>query len=351
VTSSTHRRTASAIIGSALAGALLVGVVPAGAQTVPSSPFTVRVETEGRAPSIERPAYGLTTTNTLVRFDLDRPSRFDRPVRLSGVPAGSTIVGIDERPKTGALYAVLRAADGAASFAIVDPATGAVSSITPLVTALSATVTARTPIVLTGERVGVDFNPQADALRITGDDGQNLRALPSDRVTQPNSVSRLAGDTFTDGTLSYAPLGTDPRPVATGITASAYTQNLPVTAATTLLNVDSTLEDLTVQAPPNDGTQTLRADLALGGRTVLGFDILTTGTTDEGFIGLSTPDRAIRRLLDKIFHVFGIRLPARTTPTEIVSVDLTTGQLTRVGTVGGNALVDFAVDTPAPVTP
>jgi hypothetical protein len=71
------------------------------------------------------------------------------------------------------------------------------------------------PVVLSGERFGVDFNPAA--LRIVSDTGENLRAFPSD--TAPTGVSRITGQTIVDGALNEngAP--------ATGIVGAAYTNN------------------------------------------------------------------------------------------------------------------------------
>ena len=51
---------------------------------------------------------------------------------------------------------------------------------------------AATPIVLSGSEFGVDFNPAADALRIVSNTGQNLRALPSDRVAAMTSSASPA---------------------------------------------------------------------------------------------------------------------------------------------------------------
>lgn len=330
-------RTVVTASAAAVAGALALGTVAASATPLPAGP-SASVEVAVSAP--RQLAFGLTTDQRVVTFDLARPSFVSRTARVSGLPTGSTIVGIDERPKTGALYAVIKGADGAASIYIVDSVTGTATLEAALV-AIGTT----TPIMLTGTLFGVDFNPAADALRITGDDGQNLRALPSDRVVA--TVSRVKGDTFTDGMLSYSPVGSDPRPAATGITASAYTNSVATTGGPTALhNIDTLNGDLTLQAPPNDGTQVKVADLALNGRSVQGFDILTGGDGDLGYVAVSSPPSAARRLADKIRTRLGIQLPARAVPTELHTIDLATGALTRLGPVGGRTLVDIAVDTP-----
>lgn len=321
-------RAALGVAAASLAAPLLAVAMPATASA--------------QQPAIVQPAHGLIAGGYLTTFDLTQPGYYTPIVTITGVPAGSTVVGIDERPKTGALYAVVRLANGTGSVYTLNPTTGAATLVAALRNA-----TTLAPIVLTGARFGVDFNPAADALRIVGDDGQNLRALPSDRVVA--TVPRFTGDTFVDGTLSYSPIGSMPRPAATGIHASAYTQNLPVTAATMLINIDTTLDDLTTQAPPNDGTQVKRADVGTSGRPVQGFDIATTGTTDAGFVALGftevvPPANIIVDLLQRL------KLAPRPTRTrtEIVAVDLTTGAFSSRGSLGLLNLVDIAVDTPAP---
>ena len=148
-------------------------------------------------------ARALTADGRLLSFPLDDPGTTST-VDLTGIGAGERIIGIDERPKTGALYAVTQhTTDGSARiYTVAD--SGAATLAAPLVKATDRTM----PVVLTGVKFGVDFNPVADALRIVGDDGQDLRALPSDRVV--TGVQRFNGDTFVDGTLSYAPITSNP---------------------------------------------------------------------------------------------------------------------------------------------
>ncbi len=285
-------------------------------------------------------AYGATADQRLLRFSLDAPlATTSRPI--TGLAGGERVVGIDERPKTGALYAVVRRADGSGRAYTLNPATGAATPAFDLRNAAGGA-----PIGLSGNEFGVDFNPMADALRIVSDTGQNLRALPSDRVTQPGSVSRLAGDTFVDGTLSYAATGTSPRPAATGVASAAYTNNVAGAASTTLLDIDGSLRDLVLQAPPNEGTLARRADLDLGVRRVGGFDIKTTGATDEAYavLGGVRFSPAFEELL------FARRIVPSSLPARLFRVNLITGALTPAGLIGtGSPLVGFAVDLPSPI--
>ena len=99
------------------------------------------------------------------------------------------------------------------------------------------------PCRSTGDFFGVDFNPAANALRIISDTGQNLR-LPF--------AGALAGQTQTDTPLNYpGPPAVSP---ATGLSGAAYTDNdLDPNTGTTLFNIDTALNQVVIQSPPNAG--------------------------------------------------------------------------------------------------
>jgi hypothetical protein len=316
--------------GTALAaGALALAVAApsaAGAQVAASSP-----------------AFGATTSGRLVAFTLENPLNATSR-SITGLAAGDAIVGIDERPNGGALYAVAKGTGNAGRVYTINPATGQATLAFALVAPGRTTSTgAATPIALSGTQFGVDFNPAADALRIVSNTGQNLRALPSDRVAA--MVQRFAGDTFTDGSLSYQPLAANPRPIEAGVNSAAYTNNdTDPTTATTLYDIDAVSQrDLVTQNPPNDGTLVKTADLDLGTRQVQGFDI--RGGTDAFAVlgGLRLPAFIEAILIDR-----GIELPAGV-PVRLASVNLTTGALDERGFVGTSSpLVGFTIDIPAP---
>ncbi|MCX6395780.1 MAG: DUF4394 domain-containing protein [Propionibacteriales bacterium] len=305
-----HRRTTSVLARLGVA-AVTAGVV-----------FSVLT---GPAQAATGNAYALDQSGKLYTFSVSDPSSATS-VKISGLADEASILGIDERPATGALYALVKEPTGSLSAYTVDPSTGAASLAFALVSTTGA------PVLADGAKFGVDFNPAADALRITSDAGQNLRALPSARVAA--GAARVIGTTFVDGTLSYDPVTATSRAVATGINASAYTNNAVTTGGTTtLFNIDTDRTDLTVQTPPNDGTQAKVADLALGGRAVSGFDISNVGGTNVGYLATSsTSDSKVR----------GRKF------SQLWVVDLTTGGLTSVGFFGDNKIVDIAIDTPGP---
>ena len=224
--------------------------------------------------------YGLTTNDRLVTFSADSPDNIQGSVRIRGLQSRETLIGIDRRPANGALYAVGRSRSGATLYT-VDPASGQATTVAPLVSAPTATNPNRTPIRLDGGEFGFDVNPAADAIRIVSDSGQNLRVIPSPRVG-PGGVMLQTGDTFTDGTLNRAGA------VATGVTAAAYlnNDNDPATA-TTLFDIDSAMDTLNIQNPPNDGTLAPVGPLGLSTRPRAGFDIVTQNGVNTAYAALS----------------------------------------------------------------
>jgi hypothetical protein len=110
---------------------------------------------------------------------------------------------------------------------------------------LTATKVSQLQSPLEGKFFGVDFNPAADRLWIISDTAQNLRHDVVGGVT--NVDTKL--------TLNGAP--------AYGVTAAAYTNNdLNGGTATTLIDVDTTNDQVEIQSLPNNGTLAPPANLA-----------------------------------------------------------------------------------------
>jgi Domain of unknown function (DUF4394) len=263
-----------------------------------------------------QPLFGLTTNERLVSFSADNPDNV-RSVRITGVKNRESLVGIDRRPLDGKLYTVGRSRSGASLYT-VDPASGSATFVASLVSAPTATNPNRTPIVLNGDEFGFDFNPAADALRIVSDRGQNLRVLPSPRVVA--GVNIQTGDTFTDGQLNRAGV------VATGVTAVAYlnNDNDPLTG-TTLFDIDSDLDTLNIQNPPNDGTLAPVGPLGLATRSRAGFDIVTQTGTNTAYAAISERERRGGQV------------------SRLILVDVNTGFIRDLGYIGvSDALRDIA---------
>ena len=208
---------------------------------------------------------GLTSDQRLICFDEYRPGRARTIGAVSGLNGGDTfLVGIDYRVQDGRLYGV----GNAGGVYVLDAKTAAASLVN------------RLTVPLSGARFGVDFNPAADRLRIVSDNGQNLR----------HNVN-AGGVTIADTALNYTS-GTS----AIGVTGSAYTNNDASDAtATTLYALDSTLDQIAIQSPPNNGSLAPTGKLTVDTSDMTGFDIYSIVrnniTLDViAFASLSTSD-------------------------------------------------------------
>lgn len=213
----------------------------------------------------------LTTNNELVFVDHATPATGARKVTLTGLN-GETIIGIDYRPATGGLYGL----SNANRLYLINPQTGA-----------ATTVGAAGAFTLSGTRFGFNFNPTVDRIRVVSDTEQNIRLNPNDGT--------LAG---TDGALAFA--AGDPNAAANpNVVACAYTNSFPGAAATVLYDIDSTLNVLTLQSPPNNGALVTVGGLGFDTTENVGFDISgTTGRayaayTVAGVVGLYTVDLSL----------------------------------------------------------
>lgn len=209
------------------------------------------------------PMVGLTADGALVAFDSGDP-RASAPVRVTGLPDGARLVGIDMRPADGRLYGV--ATDD--RIYVVDPSTGAATAVSSLDRPLPA-----------GRPLVVDFNPAADRLRVMGADGTNYRVdVDRGAVAVDGRLNHASG-----GGGAAAGGGGGSAGAAVRVTAGAYTNSVPGPErppSTALLNFDAATMTFTVQTPPNDGTQVV---LGAGTPEVRAFDIRSTAVgADEG---------------------------------------------------------------------
>ena len=207
-------------------------------------------------------ALALTADNRLVAFDPAAPNTLTATTPITGLQAGDMVLGVDFRPKDGLLYAL---ATGGRLYT-VDPASGAAT----LRATLAADPTdATAPYAgLTASRYTVDFNPVADRLRAIGNDGQNLRIVVESITAAGSTVP--AGRTITDGAINRAG-------AVASVIGSAYTNSFAGATSTALYNLDETSDQLTLQNPPNDGTQVNVGALGLDVATAAGFDIAGGG--------------------------------------------------------------------------
>ena len=232
---------------------------------------------------------GLTSDSQLLRIDSET-RRASAPVRVSG--AAGKLIGIDVRPTDGKLYGLTESGQ----IVTVDPSTGVATPVSQVNGRFDG-----------GGRAVVDFNPVADRLRVTGMNGANLR------------VNVQTGEAAKDGQLKYA-AGTPWAETAPRVVAGAYTNSAPGAQQTMLLTIDTLTRTLNLQAPPNDGVQQPRGEVARSLPAGVAFDILADGQgNNRGFL-----------LAEGVLH----------------DVDLQSGRAMAIGAVsglpGGAELIDVA---------
>jgi len=219
----------------------------------------------------------LCDDGSILGFHLDRPAEVRRvqPQGLSG-----RLIGIDRRPADGVLYGLTTTNE----IYRLDPQSG------------QATLVSSLTVPFDGDaRSGVDFNPQADRLRVVSHDGQNLR------------INVRLGATAVDGALRYkdGDSGAGKRP---RITAAAYTHNIADAPDTKLFEIDEERDVLVLQDPPNDGILTTVGPLGIDFGPLGGFDIVTDATgKDSGYAASGAT---------------------------LYAIDLTTGAARPLGTIG-----------------
>ena len=247
---------------------------------------------------------GLTADMRLVCFNEKRPGNGGSIGYISGLMRGDPLVGIDFRVQDNRLYGVSRS--------------GGVYMLD--IRNAVATKVSQLSVPLEGQSFGVDFNPAADRLRIVSDSGQNLR----------HNVN-TGGVTIVDDPLDYPPATpvNAVGPNAGGVTGSAYTNNdLSANTATTLYALDTMLDQIALQSPPNDGTLAATGKLGVDAASVTGFDIYSTirsgasvgaqglaslqtadGTSKLYSISLSTGKATLRGAFPNQYKIIGIAIP------------------------------------------
>ncbi len=250
--------------------------------------------------------YGLSDNN-LISFSAQNSNSLLNNVPISGIALGQVLSGLDFRPATGELYSMgYNATSGEARLYTINRISGLATPIGAAVINLGVNL----------GRIGFDFNPTVDRIRVTGSNNANFRLHP---VTGAIAA--------TDTPLAFAT--TDPNTSATpNIGAIAYTNSFIGAATTTLYNYDVSLNVFTTQIPPNNGTLNTigTSNISLNSADLsAGFDIVFDSVTQTNLAyfaantGTSTADK-------------------------LYTVNLTTGNVTLVGNIGTAVAVnDIAV--------
>ena len=244
---------------------------------------------------------GLTRDNTLVNFDSASPNAASF-VQVTGVVGN--LLGIDYRPADGQLYGLA----SSNNIYTINSSTGAATFTSTLDVPVSV-----------GALSGVDFNPVVDRLRVVGSNDTNFR------------INADTGATIVDGNLAYATgdvnFGVNPN-----LTGAAYLNSFlgapspagvtPPTRTTRLFDIDSNLDVLTLQNPPNDGTLVTIGSLGIDFSPTGGFDIFADGNGGNTAYAAS----------DSVLY----------------TIDLATGAASSLGEIGGSRSLTGLAAKPVP---
>lgn len=258
----------------------------------------------GGTPAPEGLIVALIPGNAVVTLDAGSPGSVGDEHTITGLDIGEALVAIDFRPSTGGLYAL-----GLTSRLYrIDTSTGVATPIGtgPLVPPLS------------GSQFDLEIDPVADVARITSDADQNL--------TVDLATGLATAGTFLDYDATDPNSGADPL-----IAAAAYSGNFAGASAATLFAIDTGLDRL-VRIGGVGGTPS--ADLG---------QIFTVGALGANVTSLAGFD------VTPLGGAFAAVTTQGAPASELVRIDLTTGALDPLGSIGTLApVLDLAVRFPAP---
>jgi hypothetical protein len=220
--------------------------------------------------------YAIRGGNELVRFDGAAPSNVTSIGMVTGLSSGEVIVGLDFRP-TGPTAGDLHAVTSEGGMLIIDPETAMGTAIQDIVGDGTA---------LVAGRFGVDFNPAANALRVIGSDGLNLR-VPTAALVAPAPATPV--NTLVDGRMGYRQ----------GVTAAGYTNRNPGATGTMLYVID-TENDRLFQQDANNGPLTEIGTNGLGvdATAANGYDVVQVGEANEHYTVLTVGSTSALYTLD-----------------------------------------------------
>jgi hypothetical protein len=251
--------------------------------------------------------YGVNGQGELFSFDVNNPSA---PVQNIG-NLGFVPEGIDFRPGTNTLYAI-DVGPNVTQLYTVNINTGAA---TPVGEGFNSN---GTNYSLTGsQRFGFDFNPTT----LQGDNSMRIRLVSSGGANlRLNDTTGLVAGVDTD--LNFAQVPT----AGPAVYAAAYTNTFNATSggATDLLVIDSTTRSLYRQNPPAAGTLNLVGSFGPNFLPFIDaqFDIFTTPNASVNFGYALFQFQTFRGLNPWVLH----------------SINLSTGEATELGFVGGDFL-------------
>lgn len=245
------------------------------------------------SPAAAQSVFGLVGSDRIVTFDANSPGVVTSDLPILGLAPGAVLTGIDVRPLDGAIYSVSTAGivyrldAGAGGYQAV--VVGAVQTFPP----------PGSPISVSGNNFGIDFNPTVDRIRLTSDTDQNLRINP------------LNGGTAVDTPINNGAGGSP-----YDLIGVAYTNSFAGAGSTTLYAIDAISSSLVRSTNANGGVYVGTnlggaafgpLGLSLSGQTQVGFDILFSGGANAAFLSANN---------------------------SFYGVNLTTGQASLIGAIG-----------------
>jgi hypothetical protein len=240
----------------------------------------------------------ITSDNRLVSFNPATPGTLVSNAAITGMPSSEKILGFDFRPSNGLLYILTTSTtSNQSSVYTLNPANAQAMLLSRLMPSANDPFTS-----LIGTAFVIDFSPPADAMRVVSDAEHNLAVVvDSGAVITTTSLTRIAADAAL---------------AAPDVVAGAYTNNYSPSPGTILYNIDIVTGRLLTQAPANNGVLASVGALLPGSavtfRSVAGFDI--AGGQDGIAVAALVPSDTM--------------LPT------LYRVNLMTGALTAVGTIG-----------------
>ena len=264
------------------------------------------------------------------------------PSKITGLAAGQVLVGIDYRPNNGRLYGLgYDTSTGATQLYTIVPGASGVASVASPVGGPITLDLGQATAGPSSKRIGFDFNPAADRIRVVSSNGRNYRLNPNNGalIAGPNAATGGDGNLTYDGTPVASPVlaggyaGTPNPPSAPGVGAVAYTNATLGATTTTLYDYDELNQGiLSVQAPPNAGTLT--------SPKLSSFYI--AGSPQPGPYGLAPNivaididvyyNRSARQNTAYLLEITDDR-PSGFNASNLYSLDLGTAQATRIGNI------------------
>lgn len=172
--------------------------------------------------------YALSANDNLLRFNTSAPTHLISASPVSGLTPGQVLVGMDVRPVDLKLYGIgYNAATRVARIYTIDPATGVATPVS---------ADSITNIDLSG-RVGVDFNPVADRIRVVTSNDKNYRFNQLTGLLAANDSSLK----YKNGDINF---GANP-----DVSTAAYTNSIVAPGSTLLYTYDDSLNVLLTQGP------------------------------------------------------------------------------------------------------